>query len=379
MMKNRLLTTLVAAVTVAGMAACEPLDDGDNDSARLTRFRQAIPTTGQLEAPQVEGTTPFALGDPALYPAASLPIVLGVNGSVAVLIALLEGIVSLPPTVFNSDTQEYVWGPFPNDDGVGFVAVYIKDTGTAEDFRYQYALLRGITNDLALLTPVIVGGATPDPNDDDNGFGLTMWDFEADRAFNEAHDPNFDPDAGDRGRFVALYGAGPDEDEPGNEMAFVVAALRDFVAEDDAGAEATDLDYFYGRYITSENTIDFIDFETSFDVDDPADGTAEDVGVRLAFLDEGIGRAEADAINGSLAPNGRGDVVECWDSAINQTFLSLEVTDGGTVVATVTDGDPADCGLFDATLDELNIPSLQSVDAGLLAALDQLASTGSFD
>src|SRR5690606_14309540 len=134
----------------------------------------------------------------------------------------------------------FVWGPYP--DEIGYSAAYIRDTeATGEDLRYHFAFVRGASNDLATLTPVIWGGATPDPDNDDHGVGVTMWDFTANRAFAEEHDPSFDPADHDSGRFVALYGAGPDQDDPASELSFVVAVFRDFVPKDEQDQAPHDL------------------------------------------------------------------------------------------------------------------------------------------
>lgn len=368
------LTSMLVAVSMS-LGACVT-EDAPTDDARLAQYRKALPSRAELAAPAPQASTMNALGDPAMYPSSSWEIVEGINGAVGQMIDILEAVTAVPPTVYNSSTLEYVWGPWPADDGVGYVAAYIKDEGAAADFRYTYALLRGAGNDLATLTPVIWGGASPDATNDDHGVGVTLWDFEADRAFRMANDPSYDPATGNRGRFAALWGAGADEDDAANEMAFVVAVFRDFVSEDEPTADPADLDYFYGRYITPEHTVDFLDYETAIDVDDPADGVAENIGVRMAFLDEGTGRAEADAVGGSMGANQSAAVVECWDTSISQTFVSYEISDGGSVTDSWTDGQSVDCGLFEASLDALEIPSLQDIDPDLMAALDQVASTG---
>ncbi len=374
------LTPVIALALVSALplTGCVAQDDGNSniDQTLLEQYRSALPTQEQLSAPKVAATTAAANGQPALYPTASWPIVAGINGSVGTLITLLKTIVALPPTVYNSATREFVWGPWPADDGVGYVAAYIKDTGGAGDFQYEYALARGASNDLATLTPIIWGGATPDPSGADRGVGVTLWDFEADRAFHQAYDPNFDPSKGDRGRFATVWGKGEDQNAPGNELAFVVAVFRDFVPADDPTAAPNDLDYFYGRYTSAEHVVDFLDFETGIDVSEPKDGVREDVGIRMAFLDQGTGRAEADVIGGSMAANQTGSATECWDTSLDETYLEFQVLDSGNPSQTYTEGDYGNCGMFQATLDDLNIPSLQDIDPNLLAALDQVATTG---
>ena len=365
---------LCSLVLSAATLGCQPMDD-QQDNPEIAQFRAAIPSADQLMAPTAKASiqSSHVLGERAIYPDAAFPIVSGINGSVTAMITLLKFITTLPPTLYNSATHEYVWGPFPNNDGVGYVGAYIKDTGGSGDFRYEYAFLRGIDNDLAKLVPVIYGGATPDENNDERGIGVTVWDFEADREFNQANDPDFDPTSGDRGRFAALYGNW-DQNDPNNHA--VVAVLRDFVSEEEPSEAAIDLDYFYGHFMDASTTIDFLDFELALDISEPTDGVRENVGARMAFLNGGLGRAEADASGGTMTSGERGTVTECWDAALNQTFLELVTTDGGTVTQTVTDGELTNCGPFADSLDDLGIPSLQDVPSDLIAALDDVATNG---
>lgn len=369
-------TTLIGLASLGLLtAACTAQDDGgDIDQALLAEYRAALPSRATLEAAAPMPTTSAALGDPAMLPHSSWELVLGINGTVGATLDLLEAVVMQPPTFYDSATREFVWGPWPDD--VGYVAAYVRDTEGNADFRYEFAFLRGASNDLATLTPIVWGGATPDPNDDDHGIGVTMWDFTANRAFEEANAPTFDPDAHDRGRFVALYAAGPDENDPANEATWVVAVFRDFVSKDEPDQAPVDLDYLYGRYQTPAHVVDFLDYEAPIDVSEPADGVREDLGVRMAFLDEGTGRAEADAINGSLEANHRVEVVECWDTSLSQTFVQFQKLEGGNVVDSASEGAAADCGMFDATLDSLDVPSLANIDPALLAILDEVATTG---
>lgn len=381
-MNKLMLASMLSGLTLIGCGQPAEEDNPDIDQALVTEYRAALPSMSELAASAPEasaaatqGAVGKALGEPALYPQGSYDIATGINGAVSGIVQVMGEVVDLPPTVYNSDTKELVWGPFPNEDGIGYVAAYIRDAGEDDDFRYHYALLRGIDNDLASMTPVIWGGATPDPDNEDHGAGVTLWDFEANHAFEEEHNPDHDSLALDRGRFVALYARGFDEGRPSAEAAFVVAAFRDFVPQDQPDSEPADLDYFYGRYVDGV-TVDFLDWQAAIDVSDPADGVAENVGVRMAFLNEGTGRAEADAVGGSLEDNQRVEAIECWNAAIEQRYLRFELlTDGTTELADET-GDAADCGLFTASLDELGVPSLDDVDAELLQALDQVARNG---
>jgi hypothetical protein len=372
------LTNIIALSALFGLAAtgCGSTDDPDTiDQAKLAQFRAAIPQAGQLEAAAPEASASAALGDPALFPTASWDIVQGINGSVTGIVTVMRTIVDQPPTLFNSATQEFFWGPYPNDDGYGYVAAYIRDAGAGEDFRYHYALLRGASNDVATLSPVIWGGANPDASNPDRGSGITLWDFEANYAWEQANNPDAASLVLDRGRFVTLYGAGPDQTNPANEVGIILASFRNFVSKDDPTAEPANLDYFYGRFVTPNLTIDFLDYELALDVSDPADGIAENVGVRMAFLNAGAGRAEADAVGGSLTAEQSVSAIECWDVTLSESYLRFDFTDGaGTVTA--EDGTLANCNLFQASLDEMGVPSLDDVDPALRAALEYIAQNG---
>lgn len=385
-MKKLIIAGLLSSASLLGCAQ-DPIEPppppGDEiDQQLLAEYRAALPSMGALEATTPESSasalrrlTP-EIGQPAELPNGSYDIAIGINTAVSGIIEIMDEVVAQPPTVFNSDTKEFVWGPYPNDEGIGFVAAYIRDAGEDEDFRFHYALVRGIDNDIANMVPVIWGGATPDPDNEDHGVGVTLWDFEANRAFEEEHNPDYDQLTLDQGRFVALYAKGPDENDSEAEVAIVLAAFRGFVPKDEPTNEPADLDYFYGRFTKDGTTVDFMDWESAFDVNEPGDDVAENVGVRMAFLNEGTGRAEADAAGGSLAEGESMHLVECWDAAIDQSYLQIQHQVGDEPAETVELGAAEDCGLFQLSLSELGVPSLDDVDPDLRAALQQVAETG---
>ena len=111
---NKLGLTL-AALLLSSACAADGGSDTDYDQAELQRYRSALPTHAQLDAPRNTPTTSTALGEPAIYPHASAEIVLGINGAVGVTIEILEAVTAVPPTFYDSSTSEFVWGPWEDD------------------------------------------------------------------------------------------------------------------------------------------------------------------------------------------------------------------------------------------------------------------------
>lgn len=366
--------SLIATTLLVGACAAQD-DDVGYDEAQLATYRSALPTRANLEAGHATATTATLLGEPAVYPHASADVILGINGTVGLTVDLLDLITSIPPTVYNSETNEFFWGPYQDDD-FGYGAAYIREAAPGADFKYEYAFLRGVSNDLATLTPIVYGGATPDPLNDDHGVGVTVWDMTAADAFAAEFDPNYDASEAESGRFAALFAAGPDEDDPENTITAVVAVFRDAIFKDNEDSLPVDLDYFYGHVENAQNTFDFVDIEGDIDVTEPTDGIAERIGIRMAFVDGGTGRAEADALGGSLASGQSFEAVECWDTSLNQTFISGNVSENGSSTEVQALGVPEDCGAFNMSLDDLGVPRLEDVDADLLAALDNVAANG---
>lgn len=390
------LALLTFSMSLVGVVACG--DGGgeaptDYDPELLASYRAAIPSEEVVRAAAPDGmdsagqglTTQALIGQPATFPAGAEPIATGVNGAIGHIIRSMKTIVETPPTVYNSETGEFLWGPYPNEDGAGFVAAYIKENepDSGEDFRYQYALIRLPSRDLADATPVIWGGSQPDPEGrEDYGVGVTLWDFEANRAFEDAHNPEHG--ALERGRFVALYAR---QSEGEGEATWVVSAFRGFAGKENPDGPTSDLDYFHGEFVGPEHTFHFLDYAGQLDVtdgdDDPsndAPSALEDIQVRMVFIDRGRGRAEVMGSGGDIetAPEVASvGVAECWDDAIAQTWIGFATFDAqGERLAGWEDGDVADCGVFAEGLEPLDIPTLDDVDPELRAALDDVARNG---
>ncbi len=365
------------------LSACG--SESTDDEVRLAAYKAALPSRAALEAPHAtaEAST-RAVGDLALFPASSVPVVLGINGTVGWVIDVLEAVTDLPPTVYNSDTKEYVWGPFPNDDGVGYVSVYIKENGPDDDFQYTYAFVRGINRDLANSTVVVAGGATPlDPEGDDPstnednefGSGVLFVDFDADLAFDEQHDPTTDPAERDKGKFVAVFGRGPDENDPSTTVAMVVAAFRNFVPGGDI-AEPASVDYLYGQVEHAEWKADFLNYRLPVDLTE--DQVGEDTEVQIAFINDGFGRADVLASGGSLMAGETVQATECWGDQFDRTYLDISTNVNGGF--SYTEGEMSGCvAPFDQPLADLDIPTLADIPPEDYAELVRVAENGIVD
>jgi hypothetical protein len=208
------------------------------EQALLQELRTSLPQRQLLLAtsPDSDGR---AVGD-AYLPTMGKELADGVNGSVLGIVGLLDTLLNIEPTFLNKEKQEFVWGPWPNDDAgeFGMTAAILtknpnKENGDPPDFDVSYALMRGVSDDLTTMVPVVWGGATPDEENPEQGSGVTIWDFETNHQFILDNmdvalaDDDFDPSQNiPRGRFVAVYGQDQGDD---GTFRFVYAVLRKFV------------------------------------------------------------------------------------------------------------------------------------------------------
>lgn len=368
-----LLPLSLAACTVAEE------DDGSFDSALVQEYRSALPSSERLRSGiPTPASRAGALALEADSDLARLAIeaAVVVNLPAALIVTTLEVITAFPPTTYDAEKRELVWGPWDNDDGVGKVLLYVAENDGDADFRYTYAFARLMGDDPSAAVPVIAGAATPDAEDPDRGVGVTLWDIDANNAFDAEHDPAFIPETRlAHGRIVMLYGRGEDADA---EFAFNVALLRDFVDEDaEVGTDPADADFLYGTALDPEGArMHFMDWTLTGDLCDAAadscfegnvvDDLDETFALRAAFAGT-AGRGEAAVSGGDL----EGDVslVDCWDTFMVTEYYAVEA---GTL--TVSEGS---CAGGDAvTLAERGVPTLDDLDPELMAALDCVATDG---
>lgn len=380
-MKKIALTALVVAASACTEVAPPPVvENPEIDAALLATFKKAVPKKANLTAslPTSVGGAGAAVGDAAQYPQIAVPHIVGVNTMIGNILDTVDAVVATPPTLFNSETNEFLWGPFDDEnsplDG-DKALVFIRDKGEgAADFRYEFAFARLMGDDVATAVPVIYGAVNPDAEVEDNGNGVLLLDFEASRAFVEANGGVTLREG--RGRFAAGFSRGPDENEPGNTVTLVLGSFRGFSAnEEDAPA---DVDHLWGNVQGADgNKIDFIDLAVDGDVikDTAANETLD---LQLVAFNGGLGRGEV-LLTGGDAGTNTGSGIECWNAAVEQQFYEVTLTDeNGTSTVLETSGDAATgCPApFDVPLDTLGLPSLDDVDPGILGALQDAAENG---
>ena len=113
-----------------GLSAC----GGNNEDDLLVEYRAVLPELSLLQAksPTATGAQNFvsrAAVTPAVYPLESANVIAGVNGAVEIIISVLHQIVDQPPSLYNSEKKEFIWGPIDNKDGHGLMGAFIRDKG----------------------------------------------------------------------------------------------------------------------------------------------------------------------------------------------------------------------------------------------------------
>lgn len=402
--------TACAALLIAGVTGCAqggtPEPEGEPDQVQpegepegepegtdpytpemLESYRAVVPSVEILQSPTIQSDASAVIGDPASYPTFLAPQVNAVNDTTRGVLETLRAVTDLPPTIYNSETREFVWGPFDNDDTAlegDKVLVYIKDAGEEADFRYHYAFVRAQRNDVASFTPVIWGGSNPDEENERIGNGVILYDFEAWMDFEVEH--NDDPRADVGGRFAVAFARHAEGED---EALHVVSVFRDF--KPNRLEDPISFEQLYGRYTKAETedeagyTVDFADASVSANIyPEEGDGSAEEnLHIRVALIDEGYGRGQAFIDGGDLdEANSTVHGVECWDQFVARAYYRAHVEGdlAGEEDELVLDeeGDfETGCPLVLANdLDDINIPTIDDVGEDLLNALDAVATNG---
>lgn len=357
------------------------------DAGTFAEYLRAIPEQERMltGVPTLDDPGALSSAGDAVLGAHGVEFARSVNRPVRALVATLRAIVALPPTQFDAERRQFLWGPWDHERGAGKVALVIAENAADADFRYTYLLLRSTDGSLAEATPVISGGSTPDASDPERGVGVALWDVDADRQFELDHGGD-GADRG-RGRFVTLFGHTASEQ---GDSYFNLAVFRNFVPEDalreSADAEPIDIDHFYGRFDGEDDLrLDFLDtallanicdteVESCFADAPPATSSAERFEYSAFFVNRGLGRAEVQLSEGDLGRSAH--FVECWNPGLRRTSFQVEGTgeNAGMMMETLENGScaaPADQSMLD-----LGIPTLDDIDPALLLVMSCAAENG---
>lgn len=385
-MKRSILVILgIAALAVAGCGE-EEGGDGYTDED-LARFRGALPSRQALTAPvppSPGASVSFGAAANAEYPGFAVPVAVQINTLIGGTLDVIEYVAEQEPTAYDSEDLEFWWGPIPgtdNDIADDHYNLFIKDRSNEpdydaadpDDFRYEFAIVRAVGNDVATATPVLFGAGRPneDTADTEDGAGVMIFDFDNDAAFVTEHDAT-PPAALTQGRMATIFAKGPDEQNPAAIGTYAIAAFREFLPDDaEAGALPFDVDYLYGNIEAGTEQFDFIDFSFAANVDE-ATADPENMTMKLGFYNEGIGRALVDVTGGDLGTDAvRAD--ECWDENVQQTYLAMSLDTGMGYNLVQSGGSEASCA-WDATQFE-TVPDISDA-GGLHTVVDALADAG---
>jgi len=126
---------------------------------------------------------------------------------------------------------------------------------------------------------------------------------------------------------------------------------------------------------TASETFDFLDFDIVSDIDEIVGSEQEDLNIRMALYNEGIGRAEVFAEGGDIASGNYIDGTECWDDSFFRQYFFLDLVEkasGDRLQIVAPQGAPESC-----TISDLNdVPSLDDIDDELLEILEDIAENG---
>ena len=247
--------------------------------------------------------------------------------------------------------------------------------------------MRGDNYDLNTLTPIVMGGSTPNADNPEWGLTLVVFDFNTNQNFVELYGDVYAPSGHASGRFVALRNHGPvlDENQVPTEQTLTTVAgiFRNFIPKNAPGASPIDLDYLYGDIASSDTTLSYSQFGAQFDFDGVPE-TIENVAVKMAFWSylrrspAGSGRAEYIATNATMPEGQFLQATECWDYNLSKSYFNLvsvygqdvtPITDMGTPITSCDDS-------LENGLDSLGLPSSDDADPRIQELLEDIAQNG---
>lgn len=386
------------------LAGCQkPVADGTEsvfDEKLVHTYRQSLPTYPNLIPPIPSETIVVSPGTPAaLAPALAQASLEPVRFTFNLMHETLVELTTYPPTLYNEDTTQLVWGPFDAHKDFGTVALFVsqnenynpaffdEDEPTGSPLQYTFALMRGADYDLQTLTPIVLGGSTPHADNPEWGLTVLVFDFNTNKNFVEQYGKVFAPGCLASGRFVAARNRGPVLDELGEPtdqtLTSVAGLFRNFVPQYAPNAAPIDLDYLYGDISSSETTLSYSNFGAQFDFDGNPE-TLETVAVKMAFWSylrrspASSGRAEFVATNDTMAEGQFLQATECWDYNLARSYFNMVNIYGEEVTPLTNMGTPiSSCDdSLENGLEAMGLPNADDADPKLQELLEDIAQNG---
>jgi hypothetical protein len=363
----------MSALACAGRG--ETLLAGNYDSDTLDSYRSAIPTEERLVAGVPAAGNSRSDDSAAVLAEQGVVFARGINHTARDIARTLRQLAQAEPDHFDTEREEFVWGPWKMPSGPGQALLSIRRDSAATDFEYAYTLLRQMPDEPHTRTAVVWGGANVDEQNPDRGSGLTAWDLDANAAFEAEHGDGeeLDPAVG-QGRFAMVHGY---VSHGTDSVFFNRATFRDFVppATDRSRLAApVSVDHFYGRVAEPSGTVvDFLHSEIDSDLcgssptscfgSQPQPGHPERFQFGEFVVDNGSGRAEVQLSGGDLSSEV--GMTECWNASLTRTSYLLR-TDESAVQMMPS----ATCaGRAAQSSEELGLPTTDDVEPWLLSAL----------
>jgi hypothetical protein len=377
MPSSRALRWLLPMSALACVGRGETLIERNYDAGTLDSYRSVIPTEERLVA-GVPAATGNAPSDDSAAVLAEQGVVFarGINRTTRDIARTLHTLAQAEPDHFDTEREEFVWGPWKMPSGPGQALLTIRRDSAATDFEYAYELVRQMPDEPHTRTAVVWGGTNLEDENPEHGSGLTAWDLDANAAFEAAHgdEEELDPAVG-QGRFALVHGY---VSQGTDSVFFNRARFSGFVAPAGDRASLTapvSVDHFYGRVAEPTGTVvDFLHSEIDSDLcgssaascfgSEPKPGHPERFVFGEFVVDSGSGRAEVTLSGGDLANDVA--MTECWNASLARTSYLLRTDDSAVQMMP-----SATCaGRAAQSAEELGLPTPDDVPPWLLYSLD---------
>lgn len=187
-------------------------------------------------------------------------------------------------------------------------------------FVAEYTLSRRIKDQGETESAVFWGATYMSP--DGWPQGLLVWDFSANRAWEQAYNPvamHLED-----GRSVWTWSSAPSAAEASRTLQhWTQVAWRDFLpASADSSDNPANFDQYWGRLQAREKARDFVHLTGPSQLDDDVDSAPEWIDAAINLDDKGAGRADFSAQGGDIPAGFHAEGQQCWSHTGTLQFAS---------------------------------------------------------